>query len=639
VIAGRPAPHSIGHYTNLRKLGAGGMGEVYLAEDTKLGRKVAVKILPEELARDEEAKRRLLREARSAAAIDHPNVCTIYEVGEEGERPFVIMQYIEGETLAERISRAPLSLAECVDIGSQVASGIQEAHSRGVIHRDIKPLNIMITSRGQVKVLDFGLAKPFMSDAEGLTELQISRQGMIAGTTPYMSPEQLRGEPLDGRSDIFSLGVVLYEMAAGKRPFDRGSAAGTITAILTDPPPPLTARELAPLQRVIDRCLSKERERRYQDAAELLEALRAINSGRRRSSPSQRGKEATVRLVPRSDSGRRRATTRRRRTDPEVVQLTLRGRLQWNRRYPDAIRQGIVLFQQAIERDPSYAPAYAGLADCYLMLAFLEALPPNEVVERARAAAMRAIQLDRALAEPHASLGYLSGFFEWDLNTAEAELREAIRLEESYAWAPHWLGILIVARGRFEESIELTKRARTLDPLSPIIATAVGIPYHFSRRYDEAATHYQRVLEMEPNFAPAHYYIGLTYEQRRQFEQAQEHLLKSAEITGRVGLFLAALGHCYGLSGRSDDARAALNELHNQTAQRYVSPYNLLIVHIGLGEVEQAYRSLEQALQEHSAWLHLLPVDPRFDPLRAESRFRELVARYGLAASLPQLDR
>ena len=270
----------LGHYKIVRKLGAGGMGEVYLADDTRLQRKVALKLLPAEMTRDETAKRRLMREARSAAALDHPNVCAVYDVGEHDGRLFVVMQYVDGETLGDRLARTTLGLKDAVDVASQIAAALQEAHARGLVHRDIKPANVMINTRGQVKVLDFGLAKAAAAPEEhSTTDMLVSKAGTIAGTAPYMSPEQIRGEEVDGRSDIFSLGVVLYEIAAGVRPFDRPSTVATITSILFDPPPPLLAAEYFPLETVIGRCLAKRADERYQNASQLIEDLKSVGAG------------------------------------------------------------------------------------------------------------------------------------------------------------------------------------------------------------------------------------------------------------------------------------------------------------------------------------------------------------------------
>ena len=265
----------LGHYEILSQLGKGGMGEVYLAEDKQLGRRVAIKLLPPETISDEHAKKRLVREARAAATLDHPNICSIYEVGEADGRSFIAMQYIEGETLDVKVRRKPLDLSESLAIAVQVADALAEAHAHSIIHRDVKPSNIIITTRGQAKVMDFGLAKVIQqaqgikSDAE--TEALLTTPGAILGTLPYMSPEQVRGEVLDARSDIFSFGVVLYEMLTGQQPFAGKSSAATASAILTHEPPPLTRYLDVPpeLQRIIRKCLDKDRDQRYQSTRDL----------------------------------------------------------------------------------------------------------------------------------------------------------------------------------------------------------------------------------------------------------------------------------------------------------------------------------------------------------------------------------
>ena len=270
----------VAHYEIRSKLGEGGMGDVYLAQDTKLDRKVAIKFLSEPLLSNEHAGKRLVREAQTAAKLDHPNICSIYEVGEENGRTFIVMQYVEGETLELRLKRKPLTPAESIQIATQVADGMAEAHAHGIIHRDIKPSNIIITPRQQAKIMDFGLAKfsnptvvgAMVMDHEAETQSLLTSPGAIVGTVPYMSPEQLKSQPLDARSDIFSFGVVLYEMLSGRQPFRSTSPAETISNILNEKPPTLTRhvsdlpQELA---RIADKCLEKDRNLRYQTAAEV----------------------------------------------------------------------------------------------------------------------------------------------------------------------------------------------------------------------------------------------------------------------------------------------------------------------------------------------------------------------------------
>jgi serine/threonine protein kinase/formylglycine-generating enzyme required for sulfatase activity len=271
----------IGRYIIRHKLGAGGMAEVFLADDTQLGRRVALKFLPAETASDDHAQRRLLREARAAATLDHPHICSVFEVADIDGRPFIAMQYVDGQALDVRMRRSPLDLQEVLSLAVQVVDALSDAHGHGILHRDIKPSNIMLTARGQAKVMDFGLAKLTHGDeaAGAETVSLLSARGEIVGTAPYMSPEQARGEPLDARSDIFSTGVLLYEMVAGQRPFQGGSSAAVAAAILTHDPPPLarfTTNTPPELERIVSKALKKDPDNRYQTAKDLLIDLRSL---------------------------------------------------------------------------------------------------------------------------------------------------------------------------------------------------------------------------------------------------------------------------------------------------------------------------------------------------------------------------
>jgi Tol biopolymer transport system component len=288
----------VGIYRVIAPLGAGGLGQVYLAEDTRLGRRVALKVLPPETADDLRSRKRLLREAQAAAALDHPNICTVFDVGEADGRAFIAMQYVEGEALSDRAARRPLGVAATLDIGAQLAAALDEAHRHGIVHRDIKPQNVMLTSSGHVRVLDFGLAKPTPARAaDSPTATVLTDSGAIAGTVPYMSPEQVRGEEVDARSDLFSAGVVLYELLCGARPFAAAAAADVMLAILTRDPPPLTDNQAPPeVQRVVRKCLEKDRDRRYQSARDLAidleNARRALTPAAEPSAPLERAPTA-----------------------------------------------------------------------------------------------------------------------------------------------------------------------------------------------------------------------------------------------------------------------------------------------------------------------------------------------------------
>jgi serine/threonine protein kinase/Tol biopolymer transport system component len=288
---------TLGRYLIESPLGAGGMGDVYLAEDTGLHRRVALKLLSSALAADDTARKRLVREAQAAAALDHPNICTIYEVGEADGHSFIAMQYVDGETLAERLKRGPVDLPTTIALARQVAEALAEAHRLGIVHRDIKPQNIMLTRSGQAKVLDFGIAKT--AEARG-TELNtasaLTAPGLVPGTMSYMSPEQARGEPVDQRSDIFSFGIVLFEMVSRAHPFAHASSAETASAILTKDPAVSEIAAPAELRRILRKCLEKDRERRYQTMPDLVIDLE--NLARELTAPAAAAsRPATSRLV------------------------------------------------------------------------------------------------------------------------------------------------------------------------------------------------------------------------------------------------------------------------------------------------------------------------------------------------------
>jgi eukaryotic-like serine/threonine-protein kinase len=276
----------LGPYEIVAPLGAGGMGEVYLASDARLGRRVALKVLPAGAADDPGPRKRLLREARAAASLDHPNVCSVYELGEEGGQLFIAMAYVEGETLAQRLARGPVPAPEALRVASQVVEALAEAHSKGIVHRDLKPSNVMVTLRGQVKVLDFGIATaPSLAESRAATEDALTATGAAIGSVPYMSPEQARGETVDERSDVFSFGTLLYELLAGRRPFEGPTAAAILGAVLAQDPAPLGARVTAlpkGVESLVRRCLEKDRKDRFASARELASALAAatpIQSG------------------------------------------------------------------------------------------------------------------------------------------------------------------------------------------------------------------------------------------------------------------------------------------------------------------------------------------------------------------------
>src|SRR5262245_28281831 len=367
---------SISHYQVLSLLGAGGMGEVYLAQDTNLGRKVALKLLPPAFTRDQERVRRFEREARSASALNHPNILTIYEVGVVGETHFIATEFIDGQTLRERLRGGRLELSEALDIGAQIANALSAAHEAGIVHRDIKPENVMVRRDRLVKVLDFGLAKlseqrlveqSTVADGGIEDKAKVSTAtGVVMGTVSYMSPEQARGQKVDRRTDIFSLGVVIYEMIAGRRPFEGATMSDVIAALLTAEPPPLRqhcAVATAELERVVGKCLAKDREARYQSAEELLAELNTLWPG------SQEEKGAATRGTV--GAGTRLALWRR----PVIVAIAitlivgLAWFLFWRRApavQPDQIKSLAVLPLENLSGDPAQEYFAYGMTDALI---------------------------------------------------------------------------------------------------------------------------------------------------------------------------------------------------------------------------------------------------------------------------------
>jgi serine/threonine protein kinase/tetratricopeptide (TPR) repeat protein len=749
----------VGPYEVLSLLGEGGMGQVYRGRDPRLGRDVAIKVLARDALQDVEAGARLEREARAIAALSHPNIVAVYDVGHEDGTFYVVTELLEGKTLRDSMQTPPMNWRRAVEVGAEVAEGLSAAHAKSIVHRDLKPENIFLTDNGRVKILDFGLAQtdPVLSQRdEGnipTTRWFQTQPGTVIGTLGYMSPEQLRGESVDPSADLFSLGCILFEMVTSKKPFHRDSGAATIAAILKDDlPRDLLSVSVPPeFQRIIEGCVEKNPSTRFQSARDLALTLRAIGSSaslpndelirtitRRRTSKSidsiavlplanasndpnteylsdgitegiinqlsqlpklkvmarstvfrykgrpndaqSVGRELRVRavltgvvkhvgerlhisveLVDSLDgaqlwgesynreladllmlqeemsreiadklrlklTGAEKKKLRKKTTDnSEAYQLYLKGRFHWNKRTEEGLRKGIQFFREAIDSDPSFASAYAGLADCFITLATNIPLPPRETMPKAKAAAMRAIEIDDGLAEAWASLGAVRWWFDWDWEGAEEAYRRAISLNPNYATAHDGYAMLLSARGRFDEAVEQISKAADLDPLSLIIAVHSGWPFYFARDFESAIRRFRKALDLDDKFIPAHGWLGMALGQQHRYAEALDAFGRALEVD-RVPILTAMLAHAHALAGDREQALALLND-HTATArERYISPYDIAVIHAGLGNKGEAISHLQAAIIDRSPWMVFLRVDPRLDGLRDEPAFAEIAA-------------
>jgi serine/threonine protein kinase len=481
-----------GHYEIRSKLGVGGMGEVYLAEDTKLHRKIAVKFLTGDFCTDEKANKRLLLEARAAAVLDHPNICSIYEVGEDDGRTFIVMPFIEGETLDARIRRKPLQLRESLAIAAEIAEALAEAHAHGIIHRDIKPSNIMITSRGHAKVMDFGLAKLTVEavDREAETQSLLTTPGAIIGTIPYMSPEQVRGEHVDSRTDVFSFGVVVYEMLTKHQPFAMSNPVATISAILTLLPKSVEyfCRE-APeeLSRLVEKCLEKDRELRYRTMREVATDLEGA---------CRRWEQKPV-SAPQVEEN---SSTKRRNNKPinsSAYDYYLRGKVNVGSQNLEANESAIKLLERAVETDPSFAPAYAALARAYSVKAFFFASDSEKkkLNEDAKVAVEKSLALDPDLAEGHVVRGYVlwTHANRFPHEQAILSFKRAIALEPTLHEAHNQLAYLYYHIGLLDKAWQEFEQTLTLNPSETLARFGFGLIHLCRANYEDALAVFKTV--------------------------------------------------------------------------------------------------------------------------------------------------
>jgi eukaryotic-like serine/threonine-protein kinase len=340
--------------------------------------------------------------------------------------------------------------------------------------------------------------------------------------------------------------------------------------------------------------------------------------------------EISKKLLLKLSGEEKKRLTKRHTHDPEAYRHYLKGRFYWNKRTEENFRKGIEHFRQAIEVDPDYAQAYAGLADSYLLLGFYGACAPDDVMPKGKAAAIKALALDESLAEAHNSLAYIHCVYEWNWSASEKGFKKAIKLNPKYATAHHWYAFKLAAMGRHDDAIAEIKYARELDPLALIINAEVGWAYYFARQYDKAIEQYRKTLEMDPSFGVAHMFLGTSYIQQGRHAEAISELRQAVEMSGGSPLMKGMLGHAYAGAGDIEAARKMIAELTESTDGRYVSPYNVALIYAGLGETDKALPELEKAHEQRALFLAWINVEPLFDNVRSDPRFAELVRRIGL---------
>jgi serine/threonine protein kinase/tetratricopeptide (TPR) repeat protein len=722
-------------------------------------------------------------------------------VGEADGKSYIVMEFVQGRSLAEQIPEGGLPAETVIRYGEQIADAMAHAHEHGVIHRDLKTPNVIIMPGGRVKVLDFGLAK-HMTPSEITLKTQsistLTSEGAIVGTMHYMAPELFRGEPADARSDIWALGVVLYEMANGKRPFRGRTSYELSSMILHDTAPALRENVPAGLRAVIEHCLAKEPAQRYQHASEVRAALEALRTNSavipasaiqpsaiqasteaqrpghrstllislaglallataalvwklvqvkwhgtpgvgaasiqslavlplenltgdpkqdyfadgmcdalitelsqikklrvisrtsvmqykdKHESPAQIAQELGVDalvegsvlrsndrvrisaelvqpqtgqnlwahsyertvtdiLALQSDVARdivaqiqiqltqpeRERLAKTRTVVPAAYDAYLQGNYYASKRTGEAVTQAIADYRQSIQLDPTYAPSYAGLAGALTLAADYKDVPSSQVLPEAEAAAVKALQLDDTLASAHAALGQIRAYsLEWP--GVLDEFQRAIQLNPGDANGHHWYALALADAGKDEEAISEMKLAQELDPRSLIINANLSWVLYLAGKDDDAIAQAQRTIAMDPTFAVAHGYLGQAYLAKGEYEKALRELQQALALSGNETSFKAELGNAYAVAGKKTEALAILHELLQMSAQRYVSPYSIALVYVGLGDRDQAFQWLDKAYDEHSVRLINIAVHPRLTGLRSDPRFTALVKRIGL---------
>jgi TolB-like protein/predicted Ser/Thr protein kinase len=770
-----------GRYQLIEELGRGGMGVVYKAEDTKLKRTVALKFLPPELTHIPDVKDRFMREAQAAAALDHPNICTVYEFDEAEEKTFISMAYVEGQSLRKKLESGPLKLDEALRIATQVAQGLQIAHRKGIVHRDIKSANIMVTEDNQAKIMDFGLAR--MSGGTLIT-----KEGMTMGTVTYMSPEQAQGEEVDHRTDIWSFGVVLYEMFGGQLPFKGEQDQAVVYSILNKKPKPLAElRSEIPVSigQVVDKALEKNPDKRYQQIDELLDDLKSISAGivpeeikaRLRKDKLLKRKRSiiyagtvglviviavlaltlftgraeaidSVAVLPLENltgnkeqeffadgatdeligqlaqiSGFRKVTSRTsvmkykttdkslseiaqelnvdaviegsvlqagdrvriqvrlidalpeeknlwaetyerskadvlmmysemarsiadvtqvkltaeetirltnaRQVNPKAYEAYIQGRLHWHMLTPQDIETARQHFETALAKDPNFALAHTGIARVWAVRAGFGLVPFQEAYPKAKAAAEKAMELDKTLAETHYVMALIKMGLEWNWEDAETEYRKALELNPNFPDAHAYYSHLLSSMGRIDEALPHIERAIEIDPFEALFHGSYAIVLQYLRRFDDSIAAARTGLALQPGHPIAQGALQYAYIAKGMHEE--QLVIQRGRIaldSERLEAFERGLEEG-GYQGAQRGIADVLAVRYGKAGKWVFNAHGIALRYLDAGDYERAIDWLEKAYEEHDINMQYLGL-PLYDPLRSDPRFQDLLRKMNL---------
>jgi eukaryotic-like serine/threonine-protein kinase len=741
----------LGRYRLVEWIGEGGMGEVWKAHDANLDRVVAIKMLRRGVLGDATARGRFRHEARVLSRLSHPGVATVYDFDSQDEHEFLVMEYVPGGSLESRLAAGPFPLETALQLGAAIADALENAHRQGILHRDLKPGNVMLTAEGQPKILDFGLAVLLSG---GKVTGRLTDSGAIVGSVPYMAPEQIFGEADDIRTDVYALGVVLFEMVTGQRPFSKDRPEALMFAIINNAAP--TVRSIRPdapaeLDRLLAECLQKDPARRPASAAVVSDAVRHIREGRPISPPALAASDAiraiavlpfrnfsqdpaqeyfadgmteaiisdlahirALRVISRTSAMKYKGTelalpeiarelnvdavlegsalllgnrvrlsvqlisaradetvwaarydrelgdvlglqselaetvareiaikltpteatqlAKRNAVNPEAHLEFLKSRHSYFAASPQAVEVGLRHARRALELDPTLAPAWSALADCYAFRALRGMAPPAEAFAEGTAAALKALELDPSLADAHAALGVIRSH-SGDLAGGLHALRKAVELNPGLATAHDRLGRVLYSYGRHADAVAAMSKAVSLDPLSMFIRTGAGDAHYFAREYEKSVVHYRMALELDPRFDGAHTDLARSLEALGRFDEARAEYEEGRRLSGGVAGPSFGLAHLEAASGNTAEARRILAELTEARSRRVVSAWGIAALHASLGDVDEAFRWLDIAIEERAAGMILLRVHPRLDPIRSDPRYAALVRRVGLESA------